>query len=81
MHLDVARGLEADRVADLAPVDLAVLGDVDADELADPSADRVVVSLILASEQRAQRLGELLGALAASTREEGAMRLRLPTSA
>jgi tight adherence protein B len=50
-----------------------------ADELADPSADRVVVSLILASEQRAQRLGELLGALAASTREEVAMRLRVET--
>lgn len=50
-----------------------------ADELADPSADRVVVSLILASEQRAQRLGELLGALAASTREEVAMRLRIET--
>jgi tight adherence protein B len=50
-----------------------------ADDLADPSADRVVVSLILASEQRAQRLGELLGALAASTREEVAMRLRVET--
>jgi tight adherence protein B len=50
-----------------------------ADELADPSADRVVVSLILASEQRARRLGELLGALAASTREEVAMRLRVET--
>jgi tight adherence protein B len=50
-----------------------------ADDLADPSADRVVVSLILASEQRAQRLGELLGALAASTREEVAMRLRIET--
>jgi tight adherence protein B len=50
-----------------------------ADELADPSADRVVVSLILASEQRAQRLGELLGALAASTRDEVAMRLRVET--
>jgi Flp pilus assembly protein TadB len=50
-----------------------------ADDLADPSADRVVVSLILASEQRAQRLGELLGALAAATREEVAMRLRVET--
>jgi tight adherence protein B len=48
-------------------------------ELADPSADLVVVSLILASEQRARRLGELLGALAASTREEVAMRLRVET--
>jgi tight adherence protein B len=50
-----------------------------ADDLADPSADRVVVSLILASEQRAHRLGELLGALAAATREEVAMRLRVET--
>jgi len=50
-----------------------------ADEVADPSADRVVVSLLLASEQRAQRLGELLGALAAATREEVAMRLRVET--
>ena len=50
-----------------------------ADEVADPSADRVVVSLLLASEQRAQRLGELLGALAAATRDEVAMRLRVET--
>jgi tight adherence protein B len=48
-------------------------------DLADPSADLVVVSLILASEQRARRLGELLGALAAATREEVAMRLRVET--
>ena len=50
-----------------------------ADELADRRADRVVVSLILACEQGAQRLGELLGALAASTRDEVAMRLRVET--
>lgn len=50
-----------------------------ADDLADPSADLVVSALILASELRAQRLGELLGALAASTRDEVAMRLRVET--
>ena len=48
-----------------------------ADELADPSADLVACALILASTARAQRLVDLLGALADSMREEVAMRLRV----
>jgi tight adherence protein B len=50
------------------------------DEVADPCADRVICSLILAVSARAQRLGELLAALADSTREEVALRLRIETS-
>ena len=51
-----------------------------ADEVGDPCADRVVCSLLLAFSSRAQRLGELLSALAESTREEVALRLRVETS-
>ena len=51
-----------------------------ADEVADPCADRVVCSLLLAFSSRAQRLGDLLHALADSTREEVALRLRIETS-
>ena len=51
-----------------------------AEEVADPSTDRVVCALILASSARAQHLGELLGALADSTREDVALRLRIETS-
>lgn len=51
-----------------------------ADELADPSADRVVCALLMAVSARAQRLGDLLAALADSTREEVAQRLRIETS-
>lgn len=51
-----------------------------ADAIGDPCADRVVCSLLLASSAQAQRLGDLLDALATSTREEVAMRLRIETS-
>ncbi len=51
-----------------------------ADELDDPSADRVVCALLLATAARAQRLGDLLAALADSTRDEVALRLRIETS-
>ena len=51
-----------------------------ADEVGDPCADRVVCALLLAFTARAQRLGELLSALAESTREEVAVRLRVETS-
>lgn len=51
-----------------------------ADELADPSADRVVCALLLTAAARAQRLGDLLAALADSTRDEVALRLRIETS-
>ncbi len=49
-------------------------------ELNDPSADRVVCALLLATSVRAQRLGELLSALADATRQEVALRLRVETS-
>ena len=49
------------------------------DELADPSADKVVVALALAREQRVRQLGEMLSALARSTREQVGMRLRVDT--
>lgn len=51
-----------------------------ADEVADPSADRVVCALQLAVTNRAQRLGDLLVALADTTREDVALRLRIETS-
>lgn len=51
-----------------------------AEEVGDPCADRVVCSLLLAFSSRAQRLGELLHALAESTRQEVALRLRIETS-
>lgn len=51
-----------------------------ADELDDPCADRVVCALLLAASSRAQRLSDLLTALADSTREEVALRLRIETS-
>jgi tight adherence protein B len=51
-----------------------------ADEIDDPCADRVVCALQLAMSARAQRVGDLLSALADSTREEVALRLRVETS-
>ena len=51
-----------------------------ADDVGDPSADRVVCALLLAFSARAQRLGELLSALADSTRQEVSLRLRIETS-
>ena len=51
-----------------------------ADELGCDSADRVVCALVLAAAARAQRLGDLLAALAESTRDEVALRLRIETS-
>jgi tight adherence protein B len=54
----------------LAPV-LRGLGD----ELADPTADLVLSALVLAAEQRARDLGELLGSLAAAAREHAALRM------
>ena len=51
-----------------------------ADELEDPSADRVICALRLAASARALRLGDLLIALSDSTRDEVALRLRVETS-
>lgn len=63
--------------AGVAPAD-ALVGLADA--LGDQSADVVVACLVMAVEHRASRLGELLGALAATTREQVAMRLRVEAS-
>ena len=49
-------------------------------EVHDSSADDVVSALRLAATSRAQRLVELLGALADSTRDEVTMRLRVEAS-
>lgn len=51
-----------------------------ANEVDDPAADRVICALLMASGTRAQRLGDLLGALAAATRDDVAMRLRIEAS-
>jgi Flp pilus assembly protein TadB len=51
-----------------------------ADALADPTADLVVAALTSAAERRGRSLGELLGALAASAREDASMRLRIQAS-
>ena len=48
-----------------------------ADEVADPTCDLVVAALVLAAEHQASRLGELLGTLAASARDQATMRLRV----
>jgi Flp pilus assembly protein TadB len=48
-----------------------------AEELDDPTGDLVVASLVLAADKNPKRLGELLGMLAASAREEVRMRLRV----
>ena len=48
-----------------------------ADELADPTADLVVAALLLAGEHQAGRLGDLLGGLAGSARDQATMRLRV----
>lgn len=48
-----------------------------AHDLADPTGDLVVVALIQATERQARQLGDLLGALADSAREQVSMRLRV----
>ena len=48
-----------------------------ANELDDPSGDLVVAALILAADKSPKRLGDLLGRLASSAREEVNMRLRV----
>ncbi|WP_157183062.1 type II secretion system F family protein [Sciscionella marina] len=49
------------------------------EELADPTADLVLASLVLAAEHQARELGELLGSLATAAREQAAMRMRVET--
>ena len=48
-----------------------------ANELDDPSGDLVVAALILAADKSPKRLGDLLGRLAQSARDEVNMRLRV----
>lgn len=48
-----------------------------ADELDDPAGDLVVAALILAADKSPKRLGDLLGRLAHSAREDVNMRLRV----
>jgi hypothetical protein len=51
-----------------------------ANTAADPGVDLVVCALLLAASARAQRLTELLGALAETIREEAALQLRIEAS-
>ena len=48
-----------------------------ADELADPTGDLVIAALVLAAEQQARQLGNLLGSLAHAAREQSSMRMRV----
>jgi tight adherence protein B len=48
-----------------------------ADDVADPTCDLVAAALVLAADHQAQRLGELLGSLAAAARDQATMRLRV----
>jgi tight adherence protein B len=48
-----------------------------ADQLADPTADLVIASLVLAAEHQARALGELLGSLALAAREQASLRMRV----
>lgn len=51
-----------------------------ADDLAEPIADLVISSLLLAATQQARALADLLGSLAATAREQATMRLRVEAS-
>lgn len=48
-------------------------------EVADPVADLVVASLVIAAEHQAQRLPDLLAQIASAAREQSSMRLRVET--
>jgi Flp pilus assembly protein TadB len=48
-----------------------------ADDLDDPTADLVVAALVIAAEQQARQLTDLLGALATTARERASMRMRV----
>ncbi|MBN9097981.1 MAG: type II secretion system F family protein [Pseudonocardia sp.] len=48
-----------------------------ADDLNDPTADLVVAALVIAAEQQARQLADLLGALATTARERASMRMRV----
>lgn len=46
-------------------------------DLDDPTGDLVVAALVMAAEQQARRLADLLGALATTAREQASMRMRV----
>jgi tight adherence protein B len=46
-------------------------------QLADPTGDLVIASLVLAAEHQARALGELLGSLALAAREQASLRIRV----
>lgn len=48
-----------------------------ADDLADPTGDLVIAALVLAAEQQASHLADLLGSLAHAAREQASMRMRV----
>lgn len=48
-----------------------------ADELVDPTGDLVIAALVLAAEQQARHLADLLGSLAHAAREQASMRMRV----
>jgi len=50
------------------------------DDIGDPAADTVIACLVMAASERAQRLPDLLGALAEATRQEVTMRLGIEAS-
>jgi tight adherence protein B len=51
-----------------------------ADDLADPTADLVLTSLLLAATQQARALADLLGSLAVTARDQATMRMRVEAS-
>jgi Flp pilus assembly protein TadB len=73
-----AVGMLADRLVSGVPADEAL--HALAEDIADPTADMVVCALVLATSARAQRVGDLLGALAASARDRVAAELRVHTA-
>jgi tight adherence protein B len=77
-ELRVPVGHLADRIMSGVAMDDALR--LFAVEIDNPNAHEVVSALRLAAASRAQRLVELLGALAESTREEVTMRLRVESS-
>lgn len=51
-----------------------------ADQLDDPTGDLVIASLVLAAQQHARHLGDLLGSLAQAARQQASMRMRVEAS-
>jgi len=82
---EVAPAAIAEEVRELAARITAGVGLVSAlvsfgEALADPAGDLVVAALVMAATERSQRLGELLGALAGTIRDEVALRLDIEAS-